>query len=135
MTWSLGRDTQSFFFNFNNGVLNFYAYWSKNPCDIIFFWKNWCLGIGKCDFVNAWNGLRGYARYGILIKLWGIQLSNMKRSHKVNNFLQIKKKSSSLAQFGTDLRYMPIYLIFMINQNVNTWVKLWVCSTVLVFYD
>ena len=28
-------------------MLNFYAYWSKNRCDIIFFWKNWCLPGGK----------------------------------------------------------------------------------------
>ena len=50
MRCTLGWVIQSFFKNFNNGVLNFYAYWSKNPSDIIFF-LNLCLPGEK--FVNA----------------------------------------------------------------------------------
>ena len=53
ITCPLGWVISHFFQNFNNGVLNFYAYGSKNPCDIIFFWKYWCLPCGKRDFVNA----------------------------------------------------------------------------------
>ena len=34
--YMLGRVIQNFFLNFDNGVLDFYGYWSKNQCDIIF---------------------------------------------------------------------------------------------------
>ena len=36
-SYILGWVISHFFQNFKNGVLNFYAYGSKNPCDIIFF--------------------------------------------------------------------------------------------------
>ena len=73
----LGRVIQSFFKKINNGVLNFYAYWSKNPCDIIFFWKNWCLpgGNGGQNFEKCHIKLN-FQNYGRMV------VDSLKRSSR-----------------------------------------------------
>ena len=82
-------------------MLNFYAYWSKNPCDIIFFWKNWFLGTGKggSKIVNPIRN-SNFQNYGRIVVDSLKRLSRrVEKENKLHQISPVSWKWSNLTFF------------------------------------